>query len=773
MGLSLPILIILGAGFIAPFLERWLKGKIGWVLSVLPLASFIYYLLLSPVIGSGGTIYQEAAWVPALGINFSFYLDGLSLLFLLLVTGIGTLILIYSGYYMQKYEHKDRFYMYLMVFMAAMMGLVLTGNLITLFLFWELTSISSFMLIGFFHEKEESRFASLQALLITTFGGLALITGIVLINSVTGSFELTYLLNNPEMLRSSPMYMAILLLIAAGAFTKSAQFPFHFWLPGAMAGPSPVSAFLHSATMVKAGVYLLMRLSPVLGGTPEWKMLLTVVGVTTMFVGAYFSLTQTDLKKILAYTTVSALGTLVLMVGIDTVPSIKAAIIFLVVHSLYKGSLFMVAGSIDKTTGTRDLNLLGGLSKKMPYTTVVALVALFSMAGLPPMLGFIGKELIYEAKYAVPDAASFLLVMGILSNIMLVAVSGIFAWRVFFGVQGNMPNAPKETPVNLWLGPAVLAFFSLALALFPNYFVVNVAGPAVKAILAEDVYLKLALWHGFNLILLYSFITVLSGVLIFLFRDRIIPFFIKINNFIIRFHFTEVYYQFINLFLLFTKKKTGIIQSGKQRLYLMVIFLSASALVWYMLIRAEFWLIDFQFTSLSYYAVGVSLLMIAAIFITVFTISRVTAIISMGVVGFGVALMFLFYSAVDLAITQILVDTLIVILFVLVIYHLPRFRVFSSKAARIRDGVIAVIFGGFMTGVALMSNQMNFSPGISSYFNENSYTLAKGRNIVNVILVDFRSLDTMGEITVLAIAALGVYTLITMKIKEQKGVNRK
>lgn len=773
MELSLPILIILGAGFIAPFLERWLKDKIGWVLSVLPLASFIYYLSLSPVIGSGGTIYQEASWVPALGINFSFYLDGLSLLFLLLVTGIGTLILIYSGYYMKKYEQKDRFYMYLMVFMAAMMGLVLTGNLITLFLFWELTSISSFMLIGFFHEKEESRFASLQALLITTFGGLALIAGIVLINTITGSFEITYLLNNPELLRSNPMYLAVLLLITAGAFTKSAQFPFHFWLPGAMAGPSPVSAFLHSATMVKAGVYLLMRLSPVLGGTPEWKMLLTVVGVTTMFVGAYFSLTQTDLKKILAYTTVSALGTLVLMVGIDTVASIKAAIIFLVVHSLYKGSLFMVAGSIDKTTGTRDLNLLGGLGKKMPYTTIVALVALFSMAGLPPMIGFIGKELIYEAQYAVPEAAGFLLIMGILSNILLVAISAIFAWRVFFGAQGNMPNPPKETPINLWLGPAVLAFFSLALALFPNYFVVNIAGPAVKAILAEDVYLKLALWHGFNLILLYSFITVVSGVLIFIFRDRIVPFFIQINKFIIRFQFTEVYYQFINFFLLFTKKKTGIIQSGKQRLYLMIIFLSASVLVWYMLIRAEFWVIDFEFTSLSYYAVGVSLLMIAAIFITVFTISRVTAIISMGVVGFGVALMFLFYSAVDLAITQILVDTLIVILFVMVIYHLPRFKVFSSKLARIRDGVIAIIFGGFMTGVALMSNQMNFSPSISSYFNENSYTIAKGRNIVNVILVDFRSLDTMGEITVLAIAALGVYTLITMKFKEPKGGNNK
>ncbi len=772
MELYLPIVAILVAGFVAPFLERFFKGKIGWALSILPFASFIHYLFLSRVIGAGETIYREVLWIPSLGINFSFYLDGLSLLFLLLVTGIGTLILIYSGYYMQKYALKDRFYMYLLIFMAAMMGLVLTGNLVTMFLFWELTSISSFMLIGFFHEKDESRFASLQALLITTFGGLALITGIILINSITGSFELTYLLSNPEMLKSSPLYLAVLLLIAAGAFTKSAQFPFHFWLPGAMAGPSPVSAFLHSATMVKAGVYLLMRLSPVLGGTPEWKILLTVTGVVTMFVGAYFSLTQTDLKRILAYTTVSALGTLILMVGIDTEPSIKAAIIFLVVHSLYKGSLFMVAGAIDKTTGTRDMNLLGGLSKTMPYTTIVALLALFSMAGLPPMIGFIGKELIYEAQEAVPEAASFLLVMGILSNIMLVAVSGIFAWRVFFGAPGNMPNKPKETAMNLWLGPAVLALLSLALAFFPNYFVMNIAGPAVKAILAKDVYLKLALWHGFNLILLYSFITVLLGFMIFIFRNKVIPVFLSINKFIIRFRFTEVYQQFLNFFLVFTKKNTGIIQSGKQRLYLIIIFLASSALVWFALFRAEFWSIEFQFSPLSYYAVGISLLMIAAIIITVFTKSRVTAIISMGVVGFGVALVFLFYSAVDLAITQILVDTLIVILFVMVIYHLPRFRVFSNRASKIRDGLIALIFGGFMTGVALMSNQMNFSSSISSYFNENSLTMAHGRNIVNVILVDFRALDTMGEITVLAIAALGVYTLITLKLKDRKGIKK-
>lgn len=773
MELYFPLLAIFGIGLLAPFLEKWLKGAVGWVLAVFPLASFFHYLTLSLIIGGGDTITTNVSWVPSLGINFSFYLDGLSLLFLLLITGIGSLVLVYSGYYMKNYELKDRFYLYLMVFMAAMMGLVLTGNLVTMFLFWELTSVSSFMLIGFFHEKEESRFASQQALLITTLGGLALLSGIVLIGQITGSFEISYLLSNPEVIRSNPMYLAILLLIAAGAFTKSAQFPFHFWLPGAMAGPSPVSAFLHSATMVKAGVYLLLRLSPVLGGAPEWKFLLTVSGVTTMFVGAYLALTQTDLKRILAYTTISALGTLILLTGINTVESVKAAVIFLVVHSLYKGSLFMVAGSIDKKTGTRDLTRLGGLRKTMPFTTAVAMVALFSMAGLPPFIGFIGKELIYEAKNAIPDAANFLLIMGILSNILLVAVSGIFVWKVFFGKTGNTPLHPKETPVNLWLGPAVLAVFSLLLAIFPTFFASNIAGPAVQAIMAEDTDLKLSLWHGFNLVLLYSFITVAAGVLIFIFNNRIVPVLMRLNSVIIRFRFTDVYNKLINSFLSFTKKKTRIVQSGKQRLYLIVIFLSASLLVWYMILKYEFWRFDYDFEPLSYYGVGVFLLITAATIITVFTRSRVTAIISMGVVGFGVALIFLFYSAPDLAITQILVDTLIVILFVMVIYHLPKFRVFSNRASRVRDGAIALLFGGFMTGLALMSNQVNLFPPISDYFIENSLTLAQGRNIVNVILVDFRAFDTLGEITVLAIAALGVYSLITMKFKDRKGANQK
>lgn len=768
MELFFPIAAIFVLAFFAPAIERRFPSAVGWILAALPAFSFFYFLYRSIDIGYGVAIYETIDWIPSLGVNLSFYLDGLSLLFLLLITAIGTLVVVYAGYYMQKYALKDRFYMYLLFFMASMMGLVLSGNLISMFVFWELTSVSSFLLIGFFHEKTESRSAALQALLITVLGGLALLAGIILMNQATGTFEIVELLSQRDVVQSSPFYFSILILILIGAFTKSAQFPFHFWLPGAMAGPSPVSAFLHSATMVKAGVYILMRLAPVLGGTEQWRTTLALVGVVTMFLGAYFALTQKDLKKILAYTTISALGTLVLLVGIGTREAIKAAIIFMVVHSLYKGSLFMLAGSIDKKTGTRDIDKLGGLRKLMPYTTLAALVALFSMAGLPPFIGFIGKELIYEAKVAVPGSANFLLYTGVLSNVFMVAISGIFAWKVFFGKPGEMPIKPQETPFRLWLGPGVLAVLSLVLALFPGFFAENVVSPAISAVRAENIVVKIKLWHGFNLVLLLSFITVLLGVLIFIFRDTIIPFLRHLNTRLVRFRFSAEFGKLIEGFLAFTKMKTNFIQGGVQRFYLMVIFLVTSAFVWYQLFYTRFWDITFDFGAVPFYVVGIVLIMTAATILTVLTKSRLTAIVSMGVVGWGIALIFAFYGAVDLAITQIMVETLILVLFVMVIYHLPIFKNFSSKVSRIRDGVIAVIFGGFMTGLTLKADYLDMYPNISEYFNQNSYTIGKGRNIVNVILVDFRALDTLGEIVVLTIAAIGVFSLMRLKIRKSR-----
>ncbi|NCA84896.1 MAG: DUF4040 domain-containing protein [Clostridia bacterium] len=766
MELYLIIAAIFTLAFLAPMLHKWFPKAIGWILASVPAAVFAYLIYLSIDIGYGLVVYESYAWIPSLGISMSFYLDGLSLLFLLMITAIGALVLIYSGYYMQHYSLKGRFYFYLMLFMGAMMGLVLSGNLISIFVFWELTSISSYLLIGFFHEKTKSRAAALQALLVTALGGLALMAGMVLINLSTGTYEIIELLNEREILQNSPYYLAILILVGLGAMTKSAQFPFHFWLPSAMAGPSPVSAFLHSATMVKAGIYILLRLAPVLGGTLEWRAGLSVVGLVTMLVGAYFSLTQKDLKAILAYSTIMALGTLMLLVGIDTYQSIKAAIIFLVVHSLYKGALFMVAGSIDKQTGTRDIYQLGGLFRTMPYTTVVALLALFSMAGLPPFIGFVGKEMIYEAKSIIPETGNLPLIASIIANAFMVAISAIIAWHVFFAKAGNLPKQPKETPFRLWVGPAVLSALSLLLALFPGFFDRNIAEPAIGAVWDASVSLQIKLWHGFNLVLLYSVITIAVGALIFAFRKKIIPAIQKFNERFFAIDFAQKFLDMVDGFLHLTKKKTDFIQGGVQRYYLMIIFVTASALVWYQLFYTRFWDFNSDIGYIPFYAAGVAVVVIAATVVAVFSKSRVVALIAMGMVGWGLALIFAFYGAIDLAITQIMTETLVLVIFVMIIYHLPVFKSFSRLSTRIRDGVIAVVFGGFMMGLSLKADYLNLYPAISDYFAQNSFTEGHGRNIVNVILVDFRAMDTLGEITVLTIAAIGVFVLMRMKNKK-------
>ncbi len=766
MALFFPVITIYIIAFLAPFIQKHLPKHAWLILDAAPGASFLFYFYLALDFGNSAPISHSVDWIPFLGINLSLYLDGLSLLFLLLITALGFLVVVYSGTYMKNYDLKDRFYLYLLFFMASMMGLVLSGNLITMFVFWELTSVSSFMLIGFFHEKDESRNASLQALLITVMGGLALLAGIVFINQVTGTFELKELLSNPDALRNSPFYLPILILIFIGAFTKSAQFPFHFWLPNAMAGPSPVSAFLHSATMVKAGVYLLLRLTPVLGNTEVWQVVLSLFGVTTMFIGSYFALSQTDLKKILAYTTISALGILVMLIGNNTPASIKAATIFLVVHSLYKGALFMLAGSIDKKTGTRNIEELGGLNRAMPLTTAAALVALFSMAGFPPFIGFIGKELIYEANIMTTGPASYLLALGVVSNAIMVAISGILAWKVFFGKRGNTPLEPTETSFRLWLGPGVLAVFSFVLAVFPDFFAQNVFSPAVSAAAGMKIDVKIKLWHGFNEVLLLSILTVGLGALLFIFREPVIGTVKRLDKALIRFTFSDAFNTMIESFLVFTKKNTKFIQNGILRVYLMIIFAVASAFVWFQLIYTQFWKIPFEFDSAPYYEIGLVLLMIGATVFTVVTRSRLTAIISMGVIGWGLALIFAFYGAIDLAITQIMVETLVVVLFVMVIYYLPVFKLYSNTVGRIRDGLIAVLFGGFMMALTFKAHTLEIYPSISRYFNENSYTLGKGQNIVNVILVDFRALDTMGEIVVLTISAIGVFFLMGLSIKK-------
>ncbi len=763
MTAGLFIFILLLVATVAPFLRRYLGNYAGWIYAIWPFTGFLYYLSLLPSINDGLIITETYAWLPALGINFTFYVDGFGMLFSLLVLGIGSFIMVYAGYYMRPYPMKGRFLGYLLLFMTAMQGIVVSGNLLTMFVFWELTSVSSYLLIGYYHEKPEARASALQAFLITGLGGLALLGGFVLLSIPYGSYDIAYILSEPNIIKDSNLYLPALILILIGAFTKSAQFPFHFWLPGAMTAPSPVSAFLHSATMVKAGIFLLARLNPVLGGTEIWTYTLSITGVTTMFVGAWISITQTDLKRILAYTTVSALGTLVLLLGTGTEYAVNAAIIFLLVHALYKGTLFMMAGNIEKKTGTRDITQLGGLFKYMPFAAVIMIMALVSMAGVPPMLGFLGKELIYEASAAAPKAHYFILTLGFLTNVIMVFLSLRLAIDIFWGKEPPYSKIPKEPSVSLIIGPFFLVLFSLLLGLFPSYMANPLTSKAITAISPDNDAIVLKLWHGFNLVLGLSVLTIISGFITFRFRHLILPFIDRINIKYFRREFTRVFFSVLDAFLGFTKVKTKTLQHGYHRFYLMTIFVFASILVWIMIWRADPVVIELDFSTMPLNLVAVVILIIAATITTVASDSRVVSLISLGVIGFGITIIFIAYSGVDLAITMIMVETLMVILAMAVVFHLPKYKPFSSTGARMRDTLVATMVGSFFMVLVLQAGTSAMEIPISEFFKEVSYTQAYGRNIVNVILVDFRALDTLGEISVISIAALGIYAILKLK----------
>ena len=532
-----------------------------------------------------------------------------------------------------------------------------------------------------------------------------------------------------------------------------------------MQAPTPVSAYLHSATMVKAGIFLLARLSPVLAGTYEWTHIIPAFGAITMLVGTYLAVTQTDLKAILAYTTISALGTLVLLFGIDTSLSVKAALLFLFVHAFYKAALFMIAGLIDKKAGTRDIDNLGALYKYMPITFVVVLLAALSMAGIPPMLGFLGKELIYEAKVQSPGVASMVLILGVISNVLMVFVSLYFVRNVFLGTQKPYKNTPNEKGLLLLIGPIILVTLSMFFGLFPSA-ISSLIEPALEIIRLESVEVKLKLWHGFNDVLLLSAITMLLGatlLFISLKTKLFIDYWRALNEKIFFISLSDSFTKGIEYFTTFSRLNTRKIQHGYHRYYVLSIIVFVTVLLWVQLFVTGSWEITNQFTLNPFYISAVVLIIIIAVIYSALSSSRTTIIIAMAVAGYGISVIFFYYSALDLAITQILVETLTVIIFFIILQRLPRFAKLSSKKTKFRDFLIALSFGGAMTLLTLKAINIEFNQPISDFFIENSYAKAFGENVVNVILVDFRAFDTLGEIVVLAIAAIGVYALIKIK----------
>ncbi|GAB4422191.1 MAG: putative monovalent cation/H+ antiporter subunit A [Anaerolineae bacterium] len=774
MELTGAVLSGFGLSLAAPWLQRVGRGMAGWIIALLPLGLALYFASLLNSIAAGQVLTTSYPWIPSLEVNLSFYADGLSLLFALLISGIGALVVIYAGGYLAGHPQLGRFYAYLLAFMASMLGVVLADNLIVLFVFWELTSLSSYLLIGFYHTEAESRASALQALLVTGAGGLALLAGLVLLGLAGGSWELSALLSRAEIIQAHPFYLPGLVLVLLGAFTKSAQFPFHFWLPAAMAAPAPVSAYLHSATMVKAGVYLLARLNPALGGTEVWQNSVVTVGVVTMLVGAYVAWLQTDLKRILAYSTISALGTLVMLIGWGSDLAIKAAMVFLVVHSLYKGALFLVAGTIDHETGTRDITRLGGLRRLMPISAIAAGLAALSMAGIPPWLGFIGKELIYEAMLNAP----VILALALAANVLGVLVAGLVAVKPFFA-QTEVPPKAHEAPPSMWLGPVILAGLGLALGLISGLAGERLIAPAVAAVLgrSSEVKLvlldKLSLWkeNQLNVVLLLSLVTVLGGLGAYAGRETLRRLTQPLNA-LGRWGPAWWYDLALQGMMALARWQTRLLQSGYLRFYLLIVIVATIGLAGTSLLDQLTPAMWARPLTMQFHQWVITALVLVATVVAAQAQSRLAAVAALGVVGYGVALIFILFGAPDLAMTQFAIETLTVILFVLVLYRLPRFAILTSTPARLRDILVATMAGGLMTALILVVTSTPTTSRLTPYFAENSLALANGRNIVNVILVDFRALDTLGEITVLAVAAIGIYALMKLRLEKPEAKER-
>jgi multicomponent Na+:H+ antiporter subunit A len=699
--------------------------------------------------------------VTGLGVRLAFRLDGLSLLFALLVTGIGALILVYGGGYLKGDPRLPRFYSAILFFMAAMLGLVLADDAITLFVFWELTGISSYLLIGFDHEQERARKAALQALLVTGAGGLALLAGLLLLGQVAGTLQLSALGAHSGAIQAHALYLPVLLLILLGAFTKSAQFPFHFWLPGAMAAPTPVSAYLHSATMVKAGIYLLARLNPALGGTDAWHYLVILAGTATLVTGAVLAYGQTDLKRLLAFTTLSALGTLTVLVGISTELSARAAMVFLLVHALYKAALFLGVGAIDHEAGTRDARLLGGLAWAMPLTAFAVVASALSMAGLPPLFGFVAKELFYEAKQEAPRAGDLLVIGSFVGSAFVAAAAGLVAWRPFFGRERGAPRRAHEAPPALWLGPVVLASLSVALGLLPDVLAVPLVQPAASAMRGEHTEIVLQPWAGMSPAFAQSLLMLALGAALYAVHDRALGWLAPLGK-LAAWGPGRAYQALLAGIIVVAKGQTRVLQNGVLGWYLLVtigttVFLGGYALA------TRVGPVPIGLDPVRLDEAAVALAMVAGAVALVRARSLLFAVAALGVVGYGIALVFLLFGGPDLALTQFAIETLSVLLFVLVLRRLPPMRVLSPRSERIRDGVVALAGGVFMTALTLAATAAPHPGVLREYFAATSLALANGRNVVNVILVDFRVFDTLGEITVLALAALGVIALLRLR----------
>lgn len=751
------------AALVAPAVIRMAGHHGVWALAIVPASIFVFLIGHGEEVAAGRVFTGGYSWIPSLGVNLSYYIDGLSYVFGLLISGIGTFIILYSGGYLKGHPQLGRFVAFMFLFMGSMLGLVMADNLFALLVLWELTSITSFLLIGFDHNRMASRRAALQALIVTGAGGLSLIAGFLVINFVTGMTEMSLVIRSGDALRESPFYLLAFILVLGGAFTKSAQFPLHFWLPNAMEAPTPVSAYLHSATMVKAGVYLLMRLNPVLGDTVAWETVLPVFGGATLLVGTLLAVRQTDLKLMLAYTTVASLGLLVMLTGFGTEKAVEAAVYYLFAHSLFKGGFFMIAGTIDHEAGTRDIRKLGGLRAAMPVTFAAAIIAAISMAGLPPMIGFIAKEEIY---YAVAKADVWSLavtIVAIAGNALMAVIGAVVALKPFLGRFRAKSDHVHEGPVLLWAGPVVLGLTGLASALFAawtNHEFISPMSTAVAGVPVEA-HAELALHIGVPLAL--SVLTIALAALVYWRYDKA-QFWMAALLWRIGWGPDRGFDQFVTGTVRLATLITRFVQNGRMEVYMTVTFIIVAIVLFVPMIFAGELPQVPAWPDLTFYEWGVLAIALIGLVAIIFANDRLTAIVSLGIQGFAVALIFLLFGAPDLSFTQFMVETLSVVILALVMTRLTLHKSDHRPLGQtLFDGSVALASGAALGLVLLAVTQTTFDPSLSQFFAEHSYKIAHGRNMVNVILVDFRGLDTLGEITVVMIAGLAILALIRIR----------
>lgn len=761
-GADMLLTLLFALGFLAaplaPLIARGARHATGWLLALVPasIAALVLYLLRQPQAPAG--LQAHWPWLPSLGLDFALRLDGLAALFALLISGVGALIFIYAAGYMKSKADLGRFFGYLTLFLGAMLGIVLADNLLLLYVCWELTTISSWLLIGFEHRDEAARRAAWQALMVTATGGLSMLAGFVLLGQAAGTYEISALVEQADAVRASGFYPAALALVLIGAAAKSALLPLHFWLPNAMVAPTPVSAYLHSAAMVKAGIYLLARLSPLLADTAAWSWSVTILGGATAVVTAWLALMQTDLKRLLAHTTISALGMMTLALGVGGAEAARAAVVLVFAHALYKGALFMVAGAVDHGAGTRDLSALGGLWRAMPVTFAAALLAMLSMVGLPPTLGFIAEEQLVAASQhgdAAPAVLAF--VAALVAGTLYTAAGFVAGLRPFLGRQ-QAEHAPHEVRFSLWAPPAVLGIVGVALAFLPGVLDHHLMQPAAAAIAGHAPSEELKLWHGVTTPFLLGVAMLIAGGGLALVWGRLREAALRLRA-LGRFGPDRIYTSAVDGLNRGAAALDRILQHGYLPTYLLLIVLTLIALLTPQLLRID-WRLPVGGPHVQIQdAILVAILLLAALGV-IFCRTRLAVVVCMSVIGFGVAILFAMFGAPDLALTQVLVEILLTVLIVLLLPLMPAFGQLDSRAVRLRDAVICVGAGVLITSLLLASKAAGTGETISSYYEAHSASRGGGRNIVNTILVNFRAIDTLGEVTVLSAAALGVLTLL-------------